>query len=173
MGFPRWHSGKESACQWRRHKDDPWVGKIPWSRKWQLTPIFLMGKFCGQRSLAGCSPWGCKELDTAEHTHTVAWNGSLCPIRNQVASRSWMRFFLLWFQKGGQRAICEHDRWVYFSIVVGRRFKTITVVQNSNEQWVTILLCLDNIRWSETWWRTIALDGKGDFSFQSRILWFK
>ena len=91
-------------------------------------------------------------------THTMAWNSSLCPIRNQLASRSWIRFFLLWFQKGEQRAICEHDRWVYFSIVVGRTFKTITVVQNSNEQWVTILLCLDNILWSETWWRTIALD---------------
>ena len=106
-------------------------------------------------------------------THTQAWNGPLCPIRNQLASRSWTRLFLLWFQKGEQRAICEHDRWVYFSIVVGRMFKTITVVQNSNEQWVTILLCLDIVRWSEIWWRTRALDSKGDFSFQSRFLWFK
>ena len=34
----RWLSGKESACQWRRHKRwefDPWVRKMPWSRKWQ------------------------------------------------------------------------------------------------------------------------------------------
>ena len=36
-------------------------------RKWQSTPVFLPGKFHGQRSLAGYSPWGCKELDTTEH----------------------------------------------------------------------------------------------------------
>ena len=44
----------------------PWVGKVPWSRKWQPTPVFLPGKFKGQRSLAGYSPWGCKESDTTE-----------------------------------------------------------------------------------------------------------
>ena len=44
----------------------------PWNRKWQPTPVFLPGKFHGQRSLAGYSPWGCKESDTTEHsTHTV------------------------------------------------------------------------------------------------------
>ena len=47
LGLPRWCSGKESACQSRRgkrHKFDPWVRKIPWSRKWQSTPIFLPQK---------------------------------------------------------------------------------------------------------------------------------
>ena len=37
-----------------------------WSRKWQLTALFLPGKFQGQRNLAGYSPWGCKESDTTE-----------------------------------------------------------------------------------------------------------
>ena len=37
---------------------DPWVGKIPWKRKWQPTPVFLPGESQGQRSLAGYSPWG-------------------------------------------------------------------------------------------------------------------
>ena len=71
--FPRWHSGKESTCQcwrFRRLRFDPWVGKIPWSRKWQHTPVFLPGKFYGQRRLAGYSPWNCKEFDSTEHTHT-------------------------------------------------------------------------------------------------------
>ena len=45
---------------------DPWIGKIPWSRKWQSTPIFLPGKFHGQRSLEVYSLWGCKESDTTE-----------------------------------------------------------------------------------------------------------
>ena len=43
-----------------------WVGKIPWRRKWQPTPVFLPGKSHGQRSLVGCSPRGHKELDTTE-----------------------------------------------------------------------------------------------------------
>ena len=40
------------------------VGKIPWRREWQLTPVFLLGESNGQRSLVGYSPWGRKELDT-------------------------------------------------------------------------------------------------------------
>jgi len=46
MGFPRGASGKEPACQRRRHKKlkfDPWVGKIAWRRSWQPTPVFLPG----------------------------------------------------------------------------------------------------------------------------------
>ena len=42
------------------------VGKIPWRRKWQPTPVFLPGEFHGQRSLAGYSPWGRKESDMTE-----------------------------------------------------------------------------------------------------------
>ena len=59
-GLPRWRSSKESVCQFRRPKRcrfNPWVGKIPWSRKWQPTPAFLPGEFHGQRSLAGYSCW--------------------------------------------------------------------------------------------------------------------
>ena len=60
-------SGKESACQCRRCESrgfDPWVRKIPWSRKWQSTPvlIFLTGKFHEQRSLEGYSPCGRKRV---------------------------------------------------------------------------------------------------------------
>ena len=66
-------SGKESAClcrRCRRHGFHLWVGKIPWRRKWQPTPVFLPGEFRGQRSLEGYSPWDCKELDMTENTHT-------------------------------------------------------------------------------------------------------
>ena len=55
------------------HSINAWVGKMPWSRKWQPTPVFLPGKFNGQRSLVGYSPRGCRELDPTErlsiHTH--------------------------------------------------------------------------------------------------------
>jgi len=70
MAVPKWHSGKESTCQCRRQRRpvfDPWVTRIPWSRKWKPTPVFLPEKFCGQRNLAGYSPWGCRELDTTKH----------------------------------------------------------------------------------------------------------
>ena len=46
---------------------DPWVGKIPWRRKWQPTPVFLPGKSHEQKSLASYSPWGRKESDMTEH----------------------------------------------------------------------------------------------------------
>ena len=42
---------------------DPWVGKIPWRRKWQLASVFLSRKFLGQRSLVGYNPSGLKESD--------------------------------------------------------------------------------------------------------------
>ena len=49
---------------------DPWVGKIPWRRKWQPTAVFLPGESHEQRSLAGCSPWSRKESDTTELGHS-------------------------------------------------------------------------------------------------------
>ena len=60
--LPRWLSGKEYTCQCRRHGFDPWSMKIPWRRKWQPTSAFLPGKFHGQRSLVGYSPWGRKRV---------------------------------------------------------------------------------------------------------------
>ena len=65
--FPGGARGKELACQCRRHRRcrfDSWVKKIPWSRKWQPTPVLLPGKSRGQSSLVGYNPWGCKESDT-------------------------------------------------------------------------------------------------------------
>ena len=61
-GFLQWLSGKESAYQCRRPPFLPWVGKIPWRRARQPTPVFLPGKSHGQRSLAGYSPWCCKRV---------------------------------------------------------------------------------------------------------------
>ena len=61
LGLPRWHSGKESARQCRRHKRpgfDSWVGKIPWRRKWQPAPVVLPGKFHGPKEPGGLQSWG-------------------------------------------------------------------------------------------------------------------
>ena len=57
--LPRWISGKEFTCQYRRlgrSGFDPWVRKIPWWRKWQPTPVVLPGESREQRTLAGHSP---------------------------------------------------------------------------------------------------------------------
>ena len=121
LGFLDGTSGKEPACQYRRHKRcifDPWAGKIPWRRAWQPTSVFLpaklpwteepgvlqsivlqsrtelkrlsthalsddksiclqCGRSHGQRSLAGCRPWGCKESDMTERLHFHRGNSHL------------------------------------------------------------------------------------------------
>ena len=90
MGLSWCLSGEESACQGRRHRFDPWVGKIPWRRKWQPTPVFLPGESHGQRSLVGYSPrvsksrtrlsdfpftfhFNALEKEMATHSSVLAW----------------------------------------------------------------------------------------------------
>ena len=63
---------------------DPWVGKIPWRRAWQLTPVFLPGKSHGQRSLVGCSPY--------RHTKYRTWLKQLSThdCLTRVGRTTWM-----------------------------------------------------------------------------------
>ena len=69
LSFPCGSDCKESACDVGDLGFNPWVGKIPWRRKWQRTPVFLPRKFHGWRSLVGYSPRGHKESDTTERLH--------------------------------------------------------------------------------------------------------
>ena len=71
-GLPLWLSGKEFACQCRRYRFYPWVGKIPWRRKWRPTQVFLPGKSYEQKSLVGYQHRGRKELDTTQQPSTHA-----------------------------------------------------------------------------------------------------
>ena len=73
FSLPKYHPCASLIAKWvkiylqcRRPRFDPWVRKTLWRRKWQLTPVFLPGESHGQRSLAGYSPWGCKESDMTE-----------------------------------------------------------------------------------------------------------
>ena len=89
---------------------DPWVGKIPWGRKWQSTPVLLPGKSHGQRRLVGYSPWGCKESDMTERLylyHRPVSNNN----KNNTFKYHWFNttkyYFLLiqnllWFQRTPQ-----------------------------------------------------------------------
>ena len=53
----------------KRRRFNPWVGKIPWRRAWQPTPVFLPRESHGQRSVVGYSPWGHKRW--TEYTHVI------------------------------------------------------------------------------------------------------
>ena len=57
---------KGLCLQHRRPRFDPWVRKIPLSKKCQPTPVFLPRESHEQRSLVGYSLWGSKGLDTTE-----------------------------------------------------------------------------------------------------------
>ena len=61
MGLPRWLSGKESTCQYKRHGTEPWVGKIPREGNGNPLKYSCMGN-PRKRSLVDCSPWGRKRV---------------------------------------------------------------------------------------------------------------
>ena len=93
-GFPRWCSGKETASRMHEMQEMQvlsWVGKIPWSSKWQPTPGFLPGKFHGEKSLLGYSSEGGKESDTTErlstHTHYLLAK-CICDSKNIILSNT-------------------------------------------------------------------------------------
>ena len=74
IGLPWWVNGEESACQWRRHRFDPWVGKICERGKWKPTPVFLPGKSHGRMSLVGYSLWGLKRVGNDLATEQQQWH---------------------------------------------------------------------------------------------------
>ena len=95
----------------KRHGFNPWVGKIPWSRKWQPTPVgfqnssgILLGKFHGQRSLIGYSLWGWKEWNTIEWEH----NNSIKPT---LGSRWQMCEFVEKIDWGDGRSHSDKGVW--------------------------------------------------------------
>ena len=90
-----------------RLRFDPWVWKIPWNRKWQLTPVFLSEKSHGQRSLVGWSPWGHKESDMTEHICTTS---SMSHTHNSVwvSEAHWCPFKLVGHYRNCERVM--HQR---------------------------------------------------------------
>ena len=70
-----------------RHRFNPWVRKMPWSRKWHPTPVFLLRKFHGQGSLVDYSPWAA-ESDTTEHS---IWTSG--KHRHSVHNHIWLVVF--------------------------------------------------------------------------------
>ena len=66
LAFPGGSGSKSICLQCGRPRFNPWVGKIPWRRKWQPTPVLLPGESHGWKSLVGYNPWGRKESDMTE-----------------------------------------------------------------------------------------------------------
>ena len=70
-GLPWWLNGNESTCQCRRPRFDPWIGKFPWRKKWQLTLVFLSGNPMDRGAWWATVHRVTKESDTSEATqHT-------------------------------------------------------------------------------------------------------
>ena len=73
-GLPGGSDSKASVCNAGDPGFNPWVGKMPWRRNWQPTPVLLPGKSHGRKNLVGYSPWGRKESDTTERLHFTSIN---------------------------------------------------------------------------------------------------
>ena len=86
-GFSGGSDSKGSACNSGDLGSIPGLGRSPGEGKGYPTPVFLPGEFHGQRSLAGYSPWGCKELDMTEQLTLIRWNTS---IKRNISSPTWL-----------------------------------------------------------------------------------
>ena len=91
-GIPRGTRRKEPACRCRRCKRcvfNPWVGKNPWRRKWQHTPVLSPGESHGQRNLAGYCPTRLKWLSTSAHVgrglRLPEWYYEVCELNKMPA----------------------------------------------------------------------------------------
>ena len=109
---------KESTCK-QKVWVDPWVGEIPWRRKWQSSPIFLPGKFHGQGSLLGYSPWGRKELDmpewltlslSASSRWTDSWYPCVQGATVEEEGQPWPGEPACWWQ-GSEHCFIDHPGW--------------------------------------------------------------
>ena len=111
-----WLSGKESACQCRRRRFDPWVRKIPWRRAWQPTPVFVPGESHGQRNLVcylqSIGSRRVRHDSVTRHTHTgsvsIILSSSSCLRKIMRASK--LPFF--------SSCIQEENSWI--SVLRGR-----------------------------------------------------
>ena len=123
-GLPWWLSGKEFTCQCRKYVLSPWMGKIPWRRKWQPTPVFLAGKSHGQGSLGGYSPWSLKRVG-----HDLASKQQQHPYIIFITANTGN-----WENNGSQSA-CILKIFTYFNI---RYFKVKFININSDLKLIVV-----------------------------------
>ena len=105
-GFPGGSVVKNLSANAADTSFNPWVGKIPWRRKWQPTPVFLSGKSHEQRSLAGYSPRGCKRVRHSLVTKTTT---------QSLWVRSWV--WLSWSSDSGALASVQSSVGFCYSLL--------------------------------------------------------
>ena len=148
-GLPRWLSGKESACQCRSHRKcsfNPLVGKIPWRRKWQSTPVVLPGKSHGQRSLAEYSTYGLKELDMTEKGlvwdrqanawNLLKWNWYYNAMAQWAAG---LRMWPNWYSGSVSQL---HSLCVYPGLTAPRRGENVALAESKITARLSLVSCL-------------------------------
>ena len=69
--LPWWLRRKRIHLQCGRPEFDPWFGKIPWRRAWQLTPVFLPGESPWAEEGGGLQSMDCKPVDMTEQLCTA------------------------------------------------------------------------------------------------------
>ena len=94
-----------------------WIpgGGIPWRREWTSTPVFLPGEFHGQRSLAGYSPWGCKESDRTERLTLLLLPGKPQSLPDKIfkfslaeMENNQSKYYITFISKLLQHYLCCH-----------------------------------------------------------------
>ena len=125
LRLPRWLSGKESFCQCRRHRFDPWIGEIHWRKKWQLSLVFFPRKSHGLRSLVGNSPWSHKESNT---TYCLGTHSCIPLLSNTSIFNKASRFYPL---------NVSHDYWFLCP-----DFPLTKFLPSSSLTWIIIIICL-------------------------------
>ena len=145
-GLPWWLSEWGICLQCRRHRRrgfDPWVGKIPWRRKLQPTPIFLPGK-SRQNSLVGYSPWGSRV------GHNWAHSPDDLPLK-AVLVKTWV----FWFQ---WLFVPQCQKRPFLGVVFNDGGKAYTLETYWGHIWVTRKGRRDNSEATYSW-ESLGLQG--------------
>ena len=131
LGFPGGATGKESACQCRRCKRfgfDPWVGKIPWNRKWQTHSSILAwsipwaekpGRVQSMGSQRVSHDWAWVCVRVRAHTHTHTHTLTLCCFVELPSGETHMGKELMSLandQWGSETCLGQH-KWVWKQIL--------------------------------------------------------
>ena len=141
-----------------------WVGKIPWRRKWQPTPVFLSGKSCGQGTLEGYGSWDHKRLSNYTTTTTTPsmwwWCGglvaklclALCsPVKNSLPASSVHGIFqgklLEWVAISFSRGSSPPRDRTWVSCIAGRFFTN----EATREACLVYSRHLKNVCWLNAW----------------------
>ena len=113
---------------------DPWVGKISWRRRWQLTPVLLPGKSHGQRSLVGYNPSGCTRVG---HDWAVKAQFSFV-----------LRYFLIFLMTSWYPLVV----WVCYSIPLIVNFSAFLLfISSFIPSWLENILCNNVNLWKNLW----------------------